>query len=171
MSEASRTVVITGIGVASPYGVGLACLEAGLAASLCRLAPLSHFAPGFEATVAEFPGDLADTDVAQALLPAVSRLISTTVPSGDAAWKLSVGKSADAAGKSACATSSFLSTGEKHGRWLSRSDRLAILAARDMVGAVGVDLSEDVGVVMATTVAGLRSEEHTSELQSLRHLV
>jgi 3-oxoacyl-[acyl-carrier-protein] synthase II len=109
MSEASRTVVITGIGVASPYGVGLACLGAGLAASLCRLAPLSHFSPGFAATVAEFPGDLTDAEVA--------------------------------------------------GRWLSRSDQLAIVAARDMVGAVGADLSEDTGVVMATTVAGLSELE------------
>jgi 3-oxoacyl-[acyl-carrier-protein] synthase II len=141
MSEASRTVVITGIGVASPYGVGLGRLEAGLLASECRLAPLSHFSPGFEATVAEFPGDLADVDVAQALLPAVSRLVSTP----DAASKGSVGRSADAAGRSACATS-----------WLSRSDRLAIVAARD---AVGADLSEDTGVVMATTVAGLSELE------------
>ena len=109
MSEASRTVVITGIGVASPYGMGLGCLEAGLAASECRLAPLSHFSPGFDATVAQFPGDLADADVA--------------------------------------------------GRWLSRSDRLAIVAARDMVEAVGADLPEDTGVVMATTVAGLSELE------------
>src|ERR1019366_7610704 len=120
-------------------------LEAGLAASLCRLAPLSHFSPGFEATVAEFPGDLTDAEVAQALLPGVSRLVSTPVPSGDAASKRSVGRSADAAGRSARATS-----------WLSRSDRLAIVAARD---AVGADLSEDTGVVMATKGAGGREIE------------
>lgn len=106
MSEASATVVITAIGVASPYGVGLGCLEAGLVASECRLAPLSHFSPGFAATVAEFPGTLPDADAA--------------------------------------------------GRWLSRSDRLAIRAARD---AVGADLLEDTGVVMATTVAGLSELE------------
>ena len=106
MSEAARTVVITGIGVASPYGVGLGRLESGLAASECRLAPLSHFSPGFAATVAEFPGDLTSVDGA--------------------------------------------------GRWLSRSDRLAIVAARD---AVGADLPEDAGVVMATTVAGLSELE------------
>src|SRR5664279_1755558 len=106
MSEASRTVVITGIGVASPYGVGLGRLEAGLTASECRLAPVSRFSPGFAATVAEFPGDLTSVDGA--------------------------------------------------GRWLSRSDRLAIVAARD---AVGADLLEDTGVVMATTVAGLSELE------------
>jgi 3-oxoacyl-[acyl-carrier-protein] synthase II len=109
MSEASATVVITGIGVASPYGVGLGCLEAGLLASACRLAPVSHFSAGFDATVAEFPGDLGAADAA--------------------------------------------------GHWLSRSDRLAIVAARDMVGAVGADLPADAGVVMATTVAGLSELE------------
>ena len=44
-------------------------------------------------------------DVAQALLPAVSRLVSTPVRGRDTVSKASVGMSADAAGKSACATS------------------------------------------------------------------
>ena len=109
MSDPSRTVVITGIGVASPYGVGLGCLESGVRASVCRLTPLAHFSPGFDATVAQFPGDLAGAGVAE--------------------------------------------------RWLSRSDRLAIVAARDAVGAAGADLPEDTGVVMATTVAGLSELE------------
>src|SRR5208283_1776091 len=61
MSEASSTVVITGIGVASPYGLGLGRLEAGLLASECRLAPLARFSPGFAATVAEYPGELPAT--------------------------------------------------------------------------------------------------------------
>ena len=106
MSEAASTIVITGIGVASPYGLGLARLEAGLLASECCLAPLSLFSPGFAATVAEFPGDLPDESRA--------------------------------------------------GRWLSRSDRLAIAAARDAVGAEPLG---DCGVVMATTVAGLSELE------------
>lgn len=102
MGEGSSTVVVTGIGVASPYGVGLERLEAGLLASECRLRPLARFSPGFAATVAEYTGDLPD------------------------------------AGRA--------------GRWLSRSDQLAIAAARD---AAGADLVRDSGVVMATTVAGL----------------
>jgi 3-oxoacyl-[acyl-carrier-protein] synthase II len=102
MCDASRTVVITGIGVASPYGVGLELLEAGLLASECRLGPLTGFSPGFAATVAQFPGDLPDASPA--------------------------------------------------GRALSRSDKLAIAAARD---AVGADSVRECGVVMATTVAGL----------------
>ena len=44
-------------------------------------------------------------DVAQALLPAVSRLVSTPVRGRGTVSKASVGMSADAAGKSACATS------------------------------------------------------------------
>jgi len=102
MSEGSGTVVVTGIGVASPYGVGLERLEAGLLASECRLRPLARFSPEFAATVAEYTGDLPD------------------------------------AGRA--------------GRWLSRSDQLAVAAARD---AMGADLLRDTGVVMATTVAGL----------------
>ncbi|MGO9231927.1 MAG: beta-ketoacyl-[acyl-carrier-protein] synthase family protein [Bryobacteraceae bacterium] len=106
MREASSTVVITGIGVASPYGVGLEPLEAGLLASECRLAPLARFSPGFAATVAEYTGELPATCHAK--------------------------------------------------RWLSRSDRLAIAAARD---AVGADEVRECGVVMATTVAGLSELE------------
>src|ERR1017187_8336649 len=106
MSEASSTVVITGIGVSSPYGLGLGRLEAGLLASECRLGPLAGFSPGFAATVAEYMGDLPD------------------------------------AGKA--------------GRRLSRSDQLAIAAARDAV--CGDDLRE-CGVVMASTVAGLSELE------------
>lgn len=102
MSDPSGTVVITGIGVVSPYGVGLDLLEAGLLASQCRLGPLAGFSPGFAATVAEYTGCLPDAGVL--------------------------------------------------GRQLSRSDRLAIAAARDAVGAEAV---AECGVVMATTVAGL----------------
>ena len=43
--------------------------------------------------------------VAQALVPAVSRLVSTPVRGGDIVSKAGVGMSADAAGMSACATS------------------------------------------------------------------
>jgi 3-oxoacyl-[acyl-carrier-protein] synthase II len=106
MSEASSIIVITGIGVASPYGLGLGLLEAGLLASECRLLPLARFSPGFAATVAEYTGELPETGHA--------------------------------------------------GRWLSRSDRLAIAAARD---AVGADDVRECGVIMATTVAGLSELE------------
>jgi 3-oxoacyl-[acyl-carrier-protein] synthase II len=109
VSDASSTVVITGIGVASPYGLGLGLLESGLLAAECRLGPLARFSPGFAATVAEYTGDLPDAGTL--------------------------------------------------GRALSRSDRLAIAAARDAVGAAGADAVRECGVVMATTVAGLSELE------------
>ena len=49
-------------------------------------------------------GKILPADVAQALVPAVSRLVSTRVRGRDIRSKASVGMSADAAGKSACAT-------------------------------------------------------------------
>src|ERR1035441_6477105 len=47
---------------------------------------------------------LPPADVAQALVPAVSRLLSTPVRGPDTVSQASVGISADAAGRSACAT-------------------------------------------------------------------
>jgi hypothetical protein len=52
-------------------------------------------------------------DVAQALLPAASRLVSTPVRGRGTVSKASVGMSADAAGKSACATSRHPNTREE----------------------------------------------------------
>jgi 3-methyl-2-oxobutanoate hydroxymethyltransferase len=52
------------------------------------------------------PSPPPPADVAQALVPAVSRLVSTPVSGRDTVSKAGVGKSADAAGKSACATCS-----------------------------------------------------------------
>jgi hypothetical protein len=65
-----------------------------------RLARISHTLPA---------------DVAQALVPAVSRLVSTPVRGRDTVSKAGVGMSADAAGMSACATSRHPNTGEKSG--------------------------------------------------------
>ena len=48
---------------------------------------------------------LRPADVAQALMPAVSRLVSTLFRGRDTVPKAGVGMSADAAGRSACATS------------------------------------------------------------------
>ena len=58
---------------------------------------------------------LPPADVAQALVPGVSRLVSTPVRGRDTVSKASVGMSADAAGRSACATSRHSNTGEKSG--------------------------------------------------------
>jgi 3-oxoacyl-[acyl-carrier-protein] synthase II len=62
MNDPNHTVAITGIGVASPYGIGFPSFEADMLAGTCRLAPLRRFDPGFAATVAEFPGELSEFD-------------------------------------------------------------------------------------------------------------
>jgi 3-oxoacyl-[acyl-carrier-protein] synthase II len=62
MIDPAPAVAVTGIGVASPYGIGLPRFEEGLLSSSCRLAPLRRFAAGFDATAAEFPGTLSEFD-------------------------------------------------------------------------------------------------------------
>jgi hypothetical protein len=79
------------------------------------------------------------SDVARALVPAESRLISTRVRGCDRVPHASVGMSADAAGKSACATSRSPTTCEKVGlvytlhKRLSRSSRSLTVAAHQTV--------------------------------------
>jgi hypothetical protein len=72
-------------------------------------------------------------DVAQALVPAVSRLISTPVRCDDTVSERSVGMSADAAGKSACATSLHPKAGEKCGLTTGAEILLALLVVNALV--------------------------------------
>lgn len=103
MIDAKKTIVVTGIGVISPYGIGLSSLRDGMLRGECCLRQATELYPGFEGTVA----------VVNALPPPVE------------------------------------------GHHYSRSDRLAMAAARDAVeGLSGFDLRES-GIVMASTVAGL----------------
>ena len=53
MNEDPGTVVVTAIGVVSPYGLGLRPMADGLLAGHCCLGPLRGVSPGFEATAAE----------------------------------------------------------------------------------------------------------------------
>jgi 3-oxoacyl-[acyl-carrier-protein] synthase II len=103
------TVVVTGVGVVSPYGIGLNCLQAGMLSGRCCLAPTKDVYPGFAGTTARVSG-----------LP----------------------ESANGA----------------NSRY-SRSDRLAIEAARDAVanlaGKSATFFEIGTGVFMASTVAGL----------------
>ena len=63
-------------------------------------------APGPEGTPSRLRiSETLPADVAQALLPGVPRLVSTLVRGRGTLPKASVGRSADAAGMSACATS------------------------------------------------------------------
>ncbi len=105
MIDAQKTIVVTGIGVASPYGAGLARLRAGLLAGECRLKPAAELYPGFQGMVAQ---------------------VRDLPPVGD-------------------------------GHRYSRTDRLAMAAARDAVVEYSIpsSLLRPSGIVMASTVAGL----------------
>lgn len=99
--------MVTGVGVVSPYGIGLDCLQAGMLSGKCCLAPTKDVYPGFEGSTAPVRG-----------LP--------------------------------------LSATEADPRY-SRSDRLAMVAARDAVANFdcGSAAFRESGVFMASTVAGL----------------
>lgn len=107
MTDSRKTIVVTGIGVVSPYGVGVDCLQAGMLSGKCCLAPTKDLYPGFEGSTAPVSE-----------LPALQN---------------------------------------EFGPRYSRSDRLAMVAARDAVGNLdceSVALRRS-GVFMASTVAGL----------------
>jgi 3-oxoacyl-[acyl-carrier-protein] synthase II len=111
MSENPNGIVVTGLGVVSPYGTGLDNLQAGLLAGRCCLKPSTGIYPGFEGTIAQVHS-----------LAALENL--------------------------------------PHFR-PSRTDRLAVLAARDALATSGAEypaLSES-GIVMGSTVAGLTEIE------------
>ena len=113
MTDPRKTIVVTGIGVVSPYGIGLDCLQAGVLSGKCCLVPTKDVYPGFEGTTAPVCG-----------LPH---------PANGASSRY------------------------------SRSDRLAMEAARDAVVNLGCESvafrESGVGVLMASTVAGLSEIE------------
>ena len=52
MIDAQKTIVVTGIGAVSPYGIGLSSLQAGMMVGQCCLKPVTESYPGFRGTVA-----------------------------------------------------------------------------------------------------------------------
>ena len=56
MSDIDKTIVVTGIGVVSPYGIGLARLQAGMLAGECCLEPSEGLYPDFVGTTAQVCG-------------------------------------------------------------------------------------------------------------------
>ncbi|HEX3821366.1 MAG TPA: beta-ketoacyl-[acyl-carrier-protein] synthase family protein [Candidatus Sulfotelmatobacter sp.] len=56
MPDIDKTIVITGVGVVSPYGIGLECLQAGMLAGKSCLARTKDVYPGFEGTTARVAG-------------------------------------------------------------------------------------------------------------------
>ena len=107
MTDSRKTIVVTGIGVVSPYGIGVDCLQAGMFSGKCCLAPTNDFYPGFVGSTAQVSG-----------LPPLQN---------------------------------------EFGFRYSRSDRLAMVAARDAVGNLDYESNalRGSGVFMASTVAGL----------------
>ena len=57
MTDPHKTIVVTGVGVVSPYGIGLDCLQAGMLAGRSCLEPTKDDVyPGFEGTTAQVRG-------------------------------------------------------------------------------------------------------------------
>ena len=56
MTDMHKTIVVTGIGVVSPYGIGLASLQAGMLSGKCCLAPARDLYPDFQGTAAQVCG-------------------------------------------------------------------------------------------------------------------
>jgi 3-oxoacyl-[acyl-carrier-protein] synthase II len=52
LTDIDKTIVVTGVGVVSPYGTGLDCLQAGMLSGKSCLAPTKDVYPGFEGTTA-----------------------------------------------------------------------------------------------------------------------
>ena len=53
MIDAEKTIVVTGIGVVSPYGIGWAALRDGMLAGKSCLLPTTDLYPGFRGTLAQ----------------------------------------------------------------------------------------------------------------------
>jgi 3-oxoacyl-[acyl-carrier-protein] synthase II len=56
LSDIHKTIVVTGVGVISPYGIGLDCLQAGMLSGKCCLVPTKHVYPDFQGTTAQVRG-------------------------------------------------------------------------------------------------------------------
>jgi 3-oxoacyl-(acyl-carrier-protein) synthase len=56
VTDAQNTIVVTGIGVVSPYGIGLASLQVGMLSGKCCLTPTKNLYPGFVGTAAHVHG-------------------------------------------------------------------------------------------------------------------
>ena len=52
MTDLQKIIVVTGVGVVSPYGIGLDCLQEGMLSGKCCLTPAKDVYPGFEGTTA-----------------------------------------------------------------------------------------------------------------------
>jgi 3-oxoacyl-[acyl-carrier-protein] synthase II len=53
--DTHRTIVVTGVGVVSPYGIGLDCMQAGMLSGKSCLKPTKDLYPGFVGATAQVP--------------------------------------------------------------------------------------------------------------------
>lgn len=56
MTDPRKIIVVTGVGVVTPYGLGFDSLQAGMLAGKSCLAPTKDFYPGFQGTTAQIRG-------------------------------------------------------------------------------------------------------------------
>jgi 3-oxoacyl-[acyl-carrier-protein] synthase II len=56
LTDPHKTIVVTGVGVVSPYGIGLDCLQAGMLSGTSCLEHTNDVYPGFEGTTAQVRG-------------------------------------------------------------------------------------------------------------------
>jgi 3-oxoacyl-[acyl-carrier-protein] synthase II len=121
VTDSRKTIVVTGVGVISPYGIGLDCLQAGMLSGKSCLAHTKDVYPGFAGTIAQ----VCELPVCELPLSA---------------------NGADCKGAD-----------PRFSRRYSRSDRLAMVAARDAVSNFDCEnvAFRESGVFMASTVAGL----------------
>jgi 3-oxoacyl-[acyl-carrier-protein] synthase II len=110
LTDPNKTIVVTGVGIVSPYGIGLGYLQAGmLSGTSCLKRTKDDVYPGFEGTIARVRESVRGL------------------------------------------------TAEGSNPRYSRTDQLAIMAARDAIESSGSDRSAfgESGIVMASTLGGL----------------
>jgi 3-oxoacyl-[acyl-carrier-protein] synthase II len=98
LKDPHKAIVVTGVGVVSPYGVGLDCLQAGMLSGKCCLEPVKDDVyPGFEGTVAQ--------------VRALPRLAEYSNPRYSRTDQLAVMATQDAIANSGSDRSAFLNSG------------------------------------------------------------
>lgn len=98
MTDIHKTIVVTGVGVVSPYGIGLDCLQAGMLSAKCCLAHAKDDVyPGFDGTIAQ--------------VRALPILAEDSNPRYSRTDRLAIAASQDAMSRSGCDSSAFRESG------------------------------------------------------------
>jgi 3-oxoacyl-[acyl-carrier-protein] synthase II len=98
LTDIDKTIVVTGVGIVSPYGIGLDCLQGGmLAGKSCLERAKDEVYPGFEGTIAKVPD-----------LPSLAEYSSPRYSRTD---QLAMMATEDAIANSGCDRSTFFDSG------------------------------------------------------------